>query len=364
MQIRKGQYPSITILIPILGTRDINNTIESIIAQKYSRCEIYILHNGIKNLPEERDFVERTVCNYDDLLIRDLYIRGSGKGKALNEGICRSKSDLVCVLDADCILHLNALENAVKHFRNEDVVAVGGRLIVKTDDFSFIESIQFYEYTKTFQLNRRFFDWLNAQCLISGAFGIFRRSALLKISGFDTDTVGEDMEIILRLQEKTYSQSKKTIVYEPAAICYTMVPHSLRRLMSQRDRWQRGLMDCLIKHHRMILNPKYGLLGVVTLFYQMMIELLGPVFWVLYVVISISLNFDILNYLISAGYILIQIVMTLISVSLDYRHKTCEFLKMIPKLVLISIEGIILHIVIMAARLYGMITFYWRRMFW
>ena len=133
--------------------------------------------------------------------------------------------------------------------------------------------------------------------------------------------------------------------------------------MAQRDRWQRGLMDCLIKHHRMILNPRYGLLGVVTLFFQMMVELLGLVFWVLYVVISVSLNFDILNYLVSAGYILIQIVMTLFLVSLDYRHTTCEFLKMIPKLVLISIEGIILHIVIMGARLYGMITFYWSRVF-
>lgn len=237
MQIKKGKYPSITILIPILGNKDIHKTIESIIAQKYSRCEIYILHNGIQSLPEGRDFVETTVCNYDaDILIRDLYIRGSGKGKALNEGIRYTNSDLVCVLDADRILQKDALENAVKRFDSDDVVEVGGRLIVKKDDSSFLESIQFYEYTKTFQLNRMFFDWLNAQCLISGAFGIFRRSALLKISGYDTDTVGEDMEIILRLQKELYCKSKKTIVYEPAAICYTMVSHSLKRLMNQRDR--------------------------------------------------------------------------------------------------------------------------------
>ena len=173
MQIRKGKYPSISILIPILGNRDIHKTIESIIAQKYSRCEIYILHNGIQSLPEGRDFVERTVCNYDDILIRDLYIRGSGKGNALNEGIRYTNSDLVCVLDADCILQKDALENAVKHFESEDAVAVGGRLTVKKDDFSFIETINFYEYTKTFQISRRLFDWLNAQCLISGAFGVF-----------------------------------------------------------------------------------------------------------------------------------------------------------------------------------------------
>lgn len=134
--------------------------------------------------------------------------------------------------------------------------------------------------------------------------------------------------------------------------------------MRQRDRWQRGLMDYLIKHHHMILNTYYGLLGVVTLFYQLLIELLGPVFWVFYMVISVSVNFDPLNYLISAGYVLTQIVMTLFATSFDYRHKACEFLKLIPSLVFTSIEGIILHVAIMGARLYGMITFHWRRMVW
>lgn len=130
------------------------------------------------------------------------------------------------------------------------------------------------------------------------------------------------------------------------------------------DRWQRGLMDCLIKHHHMILTPHYGLLGVITLFYQLLIELIGPVFWVFYMVISVSVNFDPLNYLISAGYILTQISMMIFAVSFDYRHKTREFQKLIPRLVFTSIEGIILHIAIMGARLYGMVTFHWRRMVW
>lgn len=154
-------------------------------------------------------------------------------------------------------------------------------------------------------------------------------------------------------------------MYEPSAICYTTVPHSLKRLIRQRDRWQRGLMDCLIKHHHMILHTQYGLLGVVTLFYQLLIELLGPVFWVFYMVILVSVNVDSLNYLISAGYVLTQISMMLFAVSFDYRHKVREFLKLIPpRLVFTSIEGIILHIAIMGAILYGMITLHWRRMVW
>ena len=182
------------------------------------------------------------------------------------------------MLDADCILKENALSQAVRHFEHDEVVAVGGRLLVENEDGSLLERAQCCEYMKTFQIVRRIFSKLNAQCLISGAFGVFRKSALLGINGYDTDTVGEDMELVMRLQEQNFQQSKKQIVYEPTAVCYTGVPHSIKRLLHQRDRWQRGLMDCLIKHHNLIANPHYGLLGLVTMCYHLMVELLGPIF--------------------------------------------------------------------------------------
>ena len=210
-----------------------------------------------------------------DYLLREFYIRKKGKGNALNEGLCHARNDLVCILDADCVLQEDALSKAVKHFRNDEVVAVGGRLLVKREDSCQLEAIQSCEYMKTFQISRSIFARLNAQCLISGAFGVFRKSTLLGINGYDIDTVGEDMELVLRLQEKDYQQSKKQIVYDPTAVCYTGVPHSIKRLLHQRDRWQRGLMDCLIKHYNMIANPHYGLLGLVTMCYQFVIELLG-----------------------------------------------------------------------------------------
>ena len=99
------------------------------------------------------------------------------------------------------------------------------------------------------------------------------------INGYDIDTVGEDMELVLRLQEQDFQKSKERIVYEATAVCYTGVPHSIKRLLHQRDRWQRGLMECLIKHHNLIANPHYGLLGLVTMCYQRMVELLEPIFF-------------------------------------------------------------------------------------
>lgn len=157
-----------------------------------------ILRNDIQDLPQGTDVAEKDVF-YQDYLLREIFIRKKGKGNALNEGIRLARNDLVCVLDADCILQEDALSQAVKHFQNDEVAAVGGRLLVKREASSLLEVIQFCEYMKTFQLSRRIFARLNAQCLISEAFGIFRKSVLLEMNGYDTDTVGEDMELVLRL---------------------------------------------------------------------------------------------------------------------------------------------------------------------
>ena len=215
----------------------INETIESVIRQELPNCEILMLRNDIKDLPQGIDVAEKEVFFRDsDYLLQEIYIRKKGRGNALNEGICQARNDLICVLDADCILQEDALSKEVKHLQNHEVVAIVGCLLVKREDSSRLESIQFCEYMRTFQLSRRIFAKLNAQCLISGAFGVFRKSTLLKSDGYDIDTVGEDMELILRLQEQDYRQSKKQIVYDPTAICYTGVPHSIKRLLHQRER--------------------------------------------------------------------------------------------------------------------------------
>lgn len=297
-------------------------------------------------------------------MLREIFIREKGKGNALNEGILRAKNNLICELDADCILKENALSQAVRHFENEDVVAVGGRLVVINENSSALERIQCCEYMKTFQIDRRIFAKLNAQCLISGAFGVFRKSALLEMGGYDTDTVGEDMELVLRLQDVGYQKSGNQIVYDPTAVCYTRVPHSLKRLLHQRDRWQRGLMDCLIKNQNMIANPLYGLLGLVTMFYQLVVELLGPIFWVIYLGILIYKKMVPFFSVMFAGYALVQIGLMIFAAYIDTEKNRGRLLKWMPKLILTTIEEIFLQIPIMAARIVGMIAFHWRRLKW
>ena len=278
-------------------------------------------------MPQGTDVAEKNVSYLDsDYLLREIFIREKGKGNALNEGIRRAKNDLICVLDADCILKENALSQAVRHFENEAVVAVGGRLVVINENSSALERIQCCEYMNTFQIARRIFAKLNAQCLISGAFGVFRKSSLLEMGGYDTDTVGEDMELVLRLQDGGYHKGNQ-IVYDPTAVCYTRVPHSLKRLLHQRDRWQRGLMDCLIKHQNMIANPRYGMLGLAAMSYQLVVELLGPVFWGVYACLLMRGKSSSFLSMAFVGYVMAQFGLTVISAHIDVDKNMRRLLK-------------------------------------
>jgi len=356
---------SISVLIPLTGYKRIPKTIESVENQQYEKCEILILRNDIADLPEGREVVEREYKTGDKKKpLREILIRERGKGNALNEGLRRANGEIIAVVDADCILSEGALHTAVKHFENDKVAAVGGRLLVMREDGSLLEKIQSYEYMKTFELARRLFALLSAQCLVSGAFGMFRKSALTKVGGYDTDTVGEDMELVLRLQDGGLFRKDNKIVYEPKAVCFTGVPHSIKRLLRQRDRWQRGLLDCLLKHMNMVLNPYYGFLGIIALVYQMMFELIGPIFCLLY--LMWPWYREILPKIQSWGliYLLLQFVLSLFATFHASGNNLLEVLRKVPWLALITVICVVYQIFVATARLYGIITFHWRRLVW
>lgn len=190
---------------------------------------------------------------------------------------------------------------------------------------------------------------------------MFRKAALLEVNGYDTDTIGEDMELVLRLQDNHGKRSTHRIVYDSDAVCFTGVPHNLKRLLHQRDRWQRGLLDYLMKHHNMIANPLFGFLGLLTMIYQLIVELLGPVFWCIYEALLILEEAIPLFPMVFFGYYLLQILMTIF---VAVKDTTGESERILPRLIITTLEAMLMQIPIIIARMIGMITFYWRRLVW
>ncbi len=214
------------------------------------------------------------------------------KADAINAGLNFVRTPLFCVIDSDSLLEPEALMRVSRPFLEDArTVAAGGiiRIVNGTSvragrvgdvrlPRNLLARFQVLEYLRAFHAGRLGWAELNATMIISGAFGLFRRSVVVEAGGFATDTVGEDMELVVRLHRDLHRKGTPyQIVYIPDPVAWTECPESLRGLGGQRNRWQRGLFEVLTRHRRLLLNPRYGAVGMLSFPYFFFLELLGPV---------------------------------------------------------------------------------------
>lgn len=214
-----------------------------------------------------------------------------GKADALNAALCVGTGELVCAIDADTLVEPDALIRMVRPFlAHDDCLAAGGTIRVANGchvsqgrvqsvrvPHRMLAGLQSVEYLRAFLYGRLGWNRLGENLIISGAFGLFRRSSVLAAGGYRHDTVGEDIELVarLRLTARDRGEHGRTVfVSDPVA--WTEVPETLRVLRSQRERWHRGLAQTLWRYRRRIGDPRLGRLGLLVLPYYLFVELLGP----------------------------------------------------------------------------------------
>jgi cellulose synthase/poly-beta-1,6-N-acetylglucosamine synthase-like glycosyltransferase len=258
-----------------------------------------------------------------------------GKADALNAGLNLCSGELVCAIDADTLIEPDALLRMVRPFlRNDGIVAGGGTIRVANGSRVYagrvidaraprhpLAGFQVIEYLRAFLFGRLGWNRKGGNLIISGAFGLFRRDAMIGVGGYLHDTVGEDMELVARLRTKGLEEGgphRVEFVADPVA--WTEVPQSIRGLGRQRDRWHRGLADVVWRYRRLFFNPRYGSLGLVVYPYFVLIELLAPVIEVLGLILlpigiwsgALDPQFAILFLLVAYGLGLVLTVATLL----------------------------------------------------
>jgi cellulose synthase/poly-beta-1,6-N-acetylglucosamine synthase-like glycosyltransferase len=118
---------------------------------------------------------------------------------------------------------------------------------------------------------------LGALTVISGAFGLFRRDRVLEVGGYTVGTVGEDLELVMKLHRRNHQEKRDyKIVFAPDPVCWTQAPERLDVLGRQRSRWQRGALEVFARHEDMLLNPNYGRIGLLAMPYMLLVDVLGP----------------------------------------------------------------------------------------
>ena len=264
-----------------------------------------------------------------------------GNADALNAGLNVAVGELVCAVDADTLIEPDAIQRMVRPFLlKDDVVAAGGtirvvnscrvvqgRVVTVRAPRRPVPGFQVGEYTRSFLFRRLGWNRLGGNLIISGAFGLFHREAIIVAGGYAQDTVGEDMELVLRLRRRGYEQKQPCRVeFIPDPVAWTEVPSTLKVLGRQRDRWQQLLADVMWRHRRILFNPRYGTLGMVVYPYYFFVELMAPVVEALGLAVTIiglstgaiNIHFAILFLLVAYGYGLILTIFTLVLEELSY----------------------------------------------
>ena len=218
-----------------------------------------------------------------------------GKADALNAGINVSRYGIFAAIDVDCILEYESLLKMVKPFmeqtESDKVIAVGGvvrianscevdegKIIRVNLPDQIIPRIQVLEYIRAFLLGRMAWSRLNGLILISGAFGMFDKNIAIACGGYNHRTVGEDMELVIRMRRYMEERKQKyRVVYLPDPLCWTEAPSSLKILSKQRNRWTRGTAETLWIHKQLIFNPRYNFLGMVSMPFWFLFEWLAPI---------------------------------------------------------------------------------------
>jgi len=243
-----------------------------------------------------------------------------GKADAVNAGINVCRTPLFCTVDADSLLDADALLRVSKPFVDDPdlVVAVGGTICVANGcrvrsgrvmsialPDSLLAMFQVVEYMRAFTIGRIAWSSMNALMLISGAFGLFRRSTVVAIGGYRSDAIGEDLELIVEMHARLREQGRDyAVVFVPEPICWTQVPETLGPLAGQRRRWQRGALQTFFRHAKMLANPRYGSAGLVGISQIFIIDVATPLIEVLgYVMMPVFWAMDAIAWDLIAAYI-------------------------------------------------------------
>ena len=336
-----NHYVNYDVIIVNDGSKD--DSLEKLI-KAYDLVKVdYLINNQIPTKPLREGVFKSTNPAFEKLIVVDK--ENGGKADALNTGLNISPNKYVACIDVDCLLMEESLQKMIKPFlesTDEKVIAAGGVIRIanscmikdgKLLDVNLPKNLivrgQILEYLRAFLLGRMAWSKLNGLLVISGAFGLFDKKIAIEVGGYDTKTVGEDMEIIVRMRRHMEEQKVKyKVAYIPDPLCWTEAPDNYKIFISQRNRWTRGTIETLKKHRKIGFNRKYNALGTISYPYWFIYERIAPVieffglFYFLFLLINHNVKWDYAIAFIVLSYLFTVLfsVITIISEELTYHQ--------------------------------------------
>lgn len=388
--LKSNQVLGVSVIAPAFNeSANIVYNVKSLLSLLYPKFEVVIVNDGSKDDTLEKlithfelkkvDFYyeEKVKTNtvrghykstnpiYDKLLVVDKINAGS-KADASNAGVNSCKYPIFLCTDVDCILKKDTIIKLVYPFMSEKnrVIATGAGIRISNSCIvkkGLLKGVRFpremfprfqeLEYVRSFLFGRMAWSRMNGLLLVSGGLGMFEKKAFFEVGGYWHDSLGEDLDLVIRLRKLMHEQKEKfSIRYLAESLCWTEVPASAKILIRQRSRWSRGLIQSLKIHRKVFFNPKYEITGMLVFPYFVFFEFFVPILELLGLIIIIisliflDINLYFLLYSTLAIFLFFQSI-TLISILIDeFLFKNYNNLKEILILISISmVEPIVYH---------------------
>jgi cellulose synthase/poly-beta-1,6-N-acetylglucosamine synthase-like glycosyltransferase len=321
-----GHRPSVSLVTPAYNEEAlIVQSVKAFLESDYTPLEVLVVDDGSRDetfvrLEEAFDLVSLPLRGKTELKTQPIHgvfisradprlrvVRkeNGGRSDAINAGLSVARSELVVITDADSLLEPDAITRSVRPFEvhpdtcmaagggirvaNGSTIA-GGRVVAPGVAWKGVGATQVLEYMRGFSATRIAWSQMNGLLIVSGAFGVFRRDVLVALGGFSRDTLGEDIEMTMRIHHVLRPQMNDARVeFVPDAVCWTEAPSTMSGLRNQRIRWHTGSLDDFRLHWRMFGRPRYGAAGTVAMPYMFLFEAIEPIVEVVGFAIVITL---------------------------------------------------------------------------
>ncbi len=329
--IQSHLAPGISVIAPAYNEeKTIIVNVKSLLTLNYPKFEVIIVNDGSKDdtlklLTEEFDLVEApfayvekiktkpykrtfksTNPDYAILTVVDKE-NGGTKADAFNAGLNASVFPYYLNTDVDCILARNTLTKMIKPILNSKVkvIAVGATLRMSNNcdikdgviervrpPKALIPRFQELEYIRSYLLGKMGWELINSVPNVSGGLGMFDKDIAIKAGGYGADSHAEDMDMLTRMAAHMMNNRLDyKIGYIPLSCCWTEGPPNIQILNRQRTRWASGLFQMFSQHRKILFNPRYRRLGMITFPYIFIYEFLAPIIEAFGILFTIFLLF-------------------------------------------------------------------------
>ncbi|MDO6847759.1 poly-beta-1,6-N-acetyl-D-glucosamine synthase [Priestia megaterium] len=252
-------WPLVSFLVPCYNEEEtIEETLKHLLALDYPSKEIILINDG--STDGTADILKEISRNHPEVRVIQLY-ENKGKANALHLGAHASKAEFLICLDSDAILDQGAPYYLIHHFlhKGERLGAVTGNPRIRNRN-TLLSRIQLVEYSSIIGSIKRTQRILGKVMTVSGVVVAFRKKALVDVGLWDRDMITEDIAVSWKLQQRFWD-----IRYEPRALCWMLVPETLKGIWKQRVRWAQGGQEVMLRHWKVLLKWKQRRIWIVYL---------------------------------------------------------------------------------------------------